>query len=84
MDIVTAIKERRSCRDFTADPVEEDIIEKIIEAGTWAPSPLNAQPWEFMVILSDEVKSQIYAESKRCRDWAIEASGWKWRGAVPL
>ena len=80
MDVFTAIKERRSCRGFSADPVDEDSIEQIIEAGTWAPSPLNAQPWEFMVILSEDVKEQIYSEAKRCREWAIETSGWKWLG----
>jgi nitroreductase len=48
MDLFTAIKERRSCRSFLNEPIEGAILEKIIEAGTWAPSPMNAQPWEFI------------------------------------
>jgi len=78
MDLFTAIKERRSCRRFLSDPIEEATLEKIIEAGTWAPSPMNAQPWEFIVVTSPEVKEKIYGEAERCRQWALSTSGWKW------
>jgi 5,6-dimethylbenzimidazole synthase len=78
MDLFTAIKERRSCRSFLTDPIDEAILEKIIEAGTWAPSPMNAQPWEFIVVTSPEMKEKIYAEAERCRQWALNTSGWKW------
>ena len=50
MDIFTAIKERRSCRNFMPDPVSDEVLEKILEAGTWAPSAANNQPWEFIVV----------------------------------
>lgn len=78
MDVFTAIKERRSCRNFSPDPVSEETIEKILEAGMWAPSPLNSQPWQFIVVTNDEVKEKIVAEAERCRNWAIETSGWGW------
>ncbi|MBI5582564.1 MAG: nitroreductase family protein [Deltaproteobacteria bacterium] len=78
MELFTAIKERRSCRSFLSDPVPEDVLEKIIEAGTWAPSPMNAQPWEFIVVTGTEGKAKIYAEGERCRQWALATSGWKW------
>jgi len=78
MDVFVAMKERRSCRGFTAEPIEKDVIERIIEAGTWAPSPLNTQPWEFIVITNKEIKEKIYNEAERCRKWALETSGWKW------
>ena len=58
MDLFTAIKERRSCRSFLSDPIEEAVLEKIIEAGTWAPSPMNAQPWEFIVVTGPEMKGE--------------------------
>jgi len=35
MDLFTAIKERRSCRDFLPEQVDEATIEKILEMGTW-------------------------------------------------
>ena len=78
MDIMQAIKERRSCRQFLQEPVPEELVEKILEAATWAPSPLNLQPWEFVVITSQEVKEAIYAEAERCRQQTMEVSGWKW------
>jgi len=78
MDVFEAMKERRSCRDFLPDPVDDDIIEKLIEAASWAPSPLNLQPWHFTVIKDQAVKEMVYSEAERCRAWAVEKSGWKW------
>jgi 5,6-dimethylbenzimidazole synthase len=80
MDLFTAIRERRSCRDFLPEPVSDESIEKILEAAIWAPSPLNMQGWEFIVITNQEVKEKIYSEAERCREWALEKSGWKWLG----
>lgn len=84
MDVFTAIKERRSCRSFQPEPVKEEEIEKILEAATWAPSPLNAQPWQFVVITNPEVKAKVFAEADRCRQWGLEKSGWKWLGKYGL
>jgi 5,6-dimethylbenzimidazole synthase len=78
MDLFEAIKGRRSCRNFLPDPVKEKDLHKVLEAGSWAPSPLNGQPWEFIVITGKEVKEKIFFEADRCRQWAIEESGWKW------
>ena len=80
MDVFEAMKERRSCRSFSQEPVGEEALDRILEAATWAPSPMNAQPWEFIVIQNQEVKEKIFAEADRCRQWALEASGWKWLG----
>jgi 5,6-dimethylbenzimidazole synthase len=41
-------------------------------------SPLNTQPWEFLVITNEGVKGEIFSEVKRCLTWALEKSGWKW------
>lgn len=81
MDLFETIRGRRSCRDFAVDPVDEGVIEKILEAASWAPSPLNSQPWEFIVITNPEVKGKIFSEGERCRKWALEKTGWKWLGA---
>jgi len=80
MDLFTAIKERRSCRNFLPGPVGDESIEKVLEAAVWAPSPLNMQPWEFIIVTSKEVKERIFSEAERCRKWALEKSGWKWLG----
>lgn len=80
MDVFTAMKERRSCRKFLEEPVGDDLIARVLEAGTWAPSPLNMQPWEFVVITNPEIRAKIFNEADRCRQWALETSGWKWLG----
>ena len=59
MDIFELIKTRRSIRKFTEEPVSDEIIDRIIEAGTWAPSGLNNQPWKFAVIRDKELKANI-------------------------
>ena len=84
MDLFTAIENRRSCREFSADAVDPAKIEQLLEAAAWAPSPLNTQPWKFMVITNQEKKEQIFAEAERCKAWAIEESGWKWLNSYGL
>jgi 5,6-dimethylbenzimidazole synthase len=78
MDVFTAIKERRSCRSFLPDTIGDEVIEKILEAAVWAPSPANNQPWEFIVITSSGVKEKIWSESDKCKKMLFEKSGWKW------
>lgn len=80
MELFQVMRERRSCRNFLPDPINRDLIDQILEAATWAPSPLNMQPWEFIVVTDDEMKRQIFSEAERCRQWALEKSGWKWLG----
>ncbi len=80
MELFAAIKGRRSCRDFLEDPIPDSDLHEILEAGTYAPSPVNAQPWEFIVITSGAVKERIFSEADRCRLWAMEKTGWKWLG----
>lgn len=48
--MLTCIKERRSVRKFTSENISDAAIDEIIEAGIWAPSGLNNQPWKFVVI----------------------------------
>ena len=48
--VIEAIKGRRSVRSYKADPVPKDVIETLIEAGNWAPTGANFQPWRFVVI----------------------------------
>jgi nitroreductase len=59
MDFFEIIKTRRSIRKFKGKPVSDEVINKILEAGTWAPSGMNNQPWKFAVIKDKELKSEI-------------------------
>jgi nitroreductase len=78
MDVMTAIKGRRSCRKFLADTVDEDAINRILEAAVWAPSPANNQPWEFIVITNQDLKAKIHEEALVCKKMLFEKSGWGW------
>lgn len=78
MDIFTAIRERRSCRSYLPEPIGQETMDKLLEAAIWAPSPANNQPWEFVVITSEEIKSKIFDEAEFRRKILFEKSGWKW------
>lgn len=55
MDILEVIKRRRSVRKYRPDPVPADILDKILEAGTYAPSGGNNQTTHFLVIESSKI-----------------------------
>lgn len=59
MDVLEAIHRRRSVRDFLNQPVPDDVIRQIIEAGTWAPSSGNMQAWEFVIAKSDAARRRV-------------------------
>lgn len=50
MDIFEAIKSRRSIGFVSSEPVSKELIDKILEAGTWAPSHYRTEPWKFFVL----------------------------------
>lgn len=59
---------RRSIRQFKPDPVPEGFVDKIIEAGRWAMSGANGQPWEFIVVRNRETINKI-AEGWLEKQW---------------
>ena len=56
MDVLEAIKTRRSVRDFTSQTVSDREIKKLLDAARRAPSACNIQPWEFIVVRNPEIK----------------------------
>jgi nitroreductase len=56
MDIVEAIKERRSIRAFKSDPVSLDLIREIVEQALRAPSWANTQPWELAIVTGKQLE----------------------------
>ncbi|MFH1034256.1 MAG: nitroreductase [Pseudomonadota bacterium] len=62
--LLELIKSRRSVRKFTDQPVEQALIDDILEAGRWAPSGTNNQAWRFMVVRDPALKEQIAGCSK--------------------
>ncbi len=54
MDVLEVIKKRRSVRVFQKREIPKGSLEKICEAGRWAPSGLNNQPWRFLILKDRE------------------------------
>ena len=59
MEVLEAIKTRRSIRRYKTTPVDDKTLELVLEAARWAPSWKNTQCWRFIVIRDDNVKNEI-------------------------
>ncbi len=57
--LAALIKGRRSVRKFQAQPVPRELIEQMLEAARWAPSPHGRQPWRFVVLSNAEPKARL-------------------------
>ena len=53
--ILDQIRLRRSIRNYTDKNIPASVINQILEAGRWAPSGLNNQPWRFLVIKNKDI-----------------------------
>jgi nitroreductase len=71
VNVLEAIKKRRSVRRFLKEDIPEDTMMELLEAMRWAPSAGNLQPWEFVVVRDAGVKGRV-AEAAR-QDWIAEA-----------
>jgi len=59
MDALETIFSRRSIRQFTNEPISDELIELLLRAGMNAPSAANRQPWRFVIINDRETLNQI-------------------------
>ena len=50
MDIIEAIRNRRSIRGYKPDPVPKKVLEELLETCIWAPSSRNQQSWKIAVL----------------------------------
>jgi nitroreductase len=55
------IQDRRSIREWTAEPISEEDLAMILEAGRQAPSGENAQPWRFIIVRDAETRKKLGA-----------------------
>jgi nitroreductase len=59
MDVMEAIKGRRSIRQFTDQPIEKEKLQRLLEAARWAPSGGNLQTWRFIVVASPSQRELV-------------------------
>jgi len=59
LSLVDVILSRRSIRKYLNQPIPEDVMNQILEAGRQAPSAGNCQPWHFIVITDKKIKEAL-------------------------
>jgi PPOX class probable F420-dependent enzyme len=64
---------RRSVRRYLDKEVPEEVVQRVLEAARWAPSPHGRQPWRFAVITREETKARL-----------AEAMGEEWRSNLQM
>lgn len=71
--VLDAIRGRRSVRRYLSREVPDEVVEWVLEAARWAPSPHGRQPWRFAVIRKDETKERL-----------ADAMGEEWRSNLEM
>jgi coenzyme F420-0:L-glutamate ligase/coenzyme F420-1:gamma-L-glutamate ligase len=67
LEVFQVIKNRRSARRLSSEKVSWDVLRRVLDAGSWAPSAHNAQPWRFIVVMDNGLKKKL-AEAM-AEDW---------------
>jgi coenzyme F420-0:L-glutamate ligase / coenzyme F420-1:gamma-L-glutamate ligase len=71
--LMDALLGRRSVRGYLDWEVPDEVVEKVLEAARWAPSPHGRQPWRFAVVTRQETKARL-----------SEAMGEEWRANLEM
>jgi nitroreductase len=74
MDLMQAIRDRRSIRDYRDMPVEEEKLQGVLQAGRLAPSARNMQDWKFIVVKDAATRQKL----------AVAARDQKFVGQAPV
>lgn len=64
MDLLEAIRTRRSVREYTEEPVDDAVLQELIEAAVQAPSAINQQPWTFLIVKDGKRLAEISEQAK--------------------
>ncbi|MFP3938457.1 MAG: nitroreductase family protein [Phycisphaerae bacterium] len=73
MDVYEAIRNRYSVRDYQDRPVEDDKLNRVLDAGRLAPSARNRQQWKFVVVRDAETRKAV-----------VKASEQEWMASAPV
>lgn len=76
MELLTAIRERRSVRKYKSKPVPDEILTEILEAARLSPSWANTQTWRFVVVKDREVRQKLQetmTQANPCREAFLDA-----------
>lgn len=62
MELMDAIRGRRSVRKFTSEQIPRETLEELLEAACWAPSGQNYQPWYLLALTQDSDLAWVFSE----------------------
>lgn len=64
MDVIEAIRTRRSVGKVKPDPVDTKLIEEMLESAVWAPNHYHTEPWRFFVMVGEGRRAlgRVYAD----------------------
>lgn len=74
MDVLEAIRRRRSVRAYSNQPIRREVMDRMRQALRSAPSACNYQPWHFVIVSDEELRREI----------AKAANGQSWMAAAPI
>ena len=74
MDVLEAIKTRRSVREYSSRPIPPELLERMCQALRYAPSACNLQPWRFILVTDPELRGKV----------AKAANDQLWMAAAPV
>ncbi|MCX7806022.1 MAG: nitroreductase family protein [Planctomycetota bacterium] len=63
MDVMEAIRKRRSVRKYSPEPIPDDVLAAMKEAIRLAPSACNNQPWRFIFVTDERLRKELAAAS---------------------
>src|SRR4030043_1696755 len=58
-EFIELARQRRSVRRVKPDPIPDELVDKILEAGRWGMSGGNGQPWEFILVKNQKTKDEM-------------------------
>jgi len=76
LDVIDAIKTRKSIRAYKPDPVPKEMLAEMLEIASRAPSSMNTQPWEFTIIAGNVLEKIKRANVEKFNTG--EPGNWSW------
>jgi len=64
-DFFEVVHRQRACRSFSDAPVSDEVVARVLDAATFAPSAENRQPWVFVVVRDPGVRAQVHDLTER-------------------
>ena len=65
MSVLKVIRERKSVRRYKPDPIQEDVLFRVLEAARLSPSGKNLQPWKFILVRDSSLKQKVAEASNK-------------------